>query len=131
MPTDIRIRPAKRPYLAAAARFATGDDSPRPFLERGLKELEFWAPQIGPFVTLNIPGARAAADQATERWRAGKPLSAIDGIPMGIKDVIETVDMPTELGSPLFENWRSWKDAASVVALRAAGAVIMGKTVTT
>ena len=131
MPTDIRIKPAKRPYLAAAARFATGDDSPRDFLERGLKELEFWEPQIGAFVNLNIPGARAAADQATERWRAGKPLSAIDGIPMGIKDVIETVDMPTELGSPLFENWRSWKDAASVVALRAAGAVILGKTVTT
>jgi Asp-tRNA(Asn)/Glu-tRNA(Gln) amidotransferase A subunit family amidase len=50
---------------------------------------------------------------------------------MGIKDVIETVDMPTEMGSPLFENWRSMKDAASVVALRAAGALILGKTVTT
>src|SRR5947209_767938 len=112
--SDIRTKPVKRPYLAATARFAAGDDTPREFLERGLKELELWEPQIGAFVNLNLPGARAAADAATQRWRAGKPLSAIDGIPMGIKDVIETADMPTELGSPLFEGWRTFKDAANV-----------------
>jgi Asp-tRNA(Asn)/Glu-tRNA(Gln) amidotransferase A subunit family amidase len=131
MPAEKLTKSALRPYLAATARFAAGDDNPREFLERSLKELERWEPTIGAFVNLNIPAARTAADQATARWRAGKPLSAIDGIPMGIKDVIETADMPTELGSPLFAGWRSWKDAASVVALRAAGAVILGKTVTT
>src|SRR5262249_5099699 len=131
MSTDIRIKPAMRPYLEATRRFASGDDNPREFLERCLKELDWWEPQIGAFVNLNLPAARAAADQATARWRERKPRSPIDGIPMGIKDVIETADMPTELGSPLFEDWRSWKDAASVVALRAAGAVILGKTVTT
>ena len=68
---------------------------------------------------------------STARWRAGKPLSAIDGMPVGIKDIIETVDMPTEMGSPLFAGWRSEKDAACVRALRDAGAVILGKTVTT
>jgi Asp-tRNA(Asn)/Glu-tRNA(Gln) amidotransferase A subunit family amidase len=52
-------------------------------------------------------------------------------MPMGIKDIIETADMPTELGSPLFKGWRSEKDAACVSALRQAGAVILGKTVTT
>src|SRR5262249_58183733 len=46
-------------------------------------------------------------------------------------DIIEPVDMPTEMGSPLFAGWRSQKDAASVAALRQAGAVILGKTVTT
>ena len=131
MSTDIRIKPAMRPFLAATRRFASGDDNPREFLERCLKELDWWEPRIGAFVNLNLPAARAAADQATLRWREGKPRSPIDGIPMGIKDMIETADMPTELGSPLFEDWRSWKDAASVVALRAAGAVILGKTVTT
>ncbi len=50
---------------------------------------------------------------------------------MGIKDIIETADMPTEMGSPLFAGWRSEKDAACVSALRQAGAVILGKTVTT
>ena len=131
MSADIRTKPAARPYLAATAKFATGDDNPREFLERCLKELDRWEPQIGAFVNLNLPAARAVADAATARWRAGKPLSAIDGMPIGIKDVIETVDMPTQMGSPLFANWHSMKDAASVVALRAAGAVILGKTVTT
>ena len=68
---------------------------------------------------------------ATARWRAGKALSPIDGMPLGIKDIIETADMPTEQGSPLFVGWRTGRDAASVAALREAGAVILGKTVTT
>jgi Asp-tRNA(Asn)/Glu-tRNA(Gln) amidotransferase A subunit family amidase len=131
MSADIRTKPTPRPYLAATAKFASGNDNPREFLERCLEALDAWEPQIGAFVNLNIPAARAAADASTARWRAGKPLSAIDGMPIGIKDVIETVDMPTEMGSPLFAGWRSMKDAASVVALRAAGAVILGKTVTT
>jgi Asp-tRNA(Asn)/Glu-tRNA(Gln) amidotransferase A subunit family amidase len=58
-------------------------------------------------------------------------LSAIDGMPIGIKDIIETADMPTEMGSPLFDGWCSGRDAAAVAALREAGAVILGKTVTT
>ena len=91
-----------------------------------------WEPQIGAFVhAQSRRGARAAADAATARWRAGKPLSPIDGMPVGIKDIIETVDMPTEMGSPLFAGWRSERDAACVSALREAGAVIVGKTVTT
>ena len=88
-------------------------------------------PKIGAFVNLNLAGARAAADRATARWRDGRPLSKIDGMPVGIKDIIETADMPTENGSPLFAGFRSERDAASVAALREAGAVIVGKTVTT
>ncbi len=52
-------------------------------------------------------------------------------MPVGIKDIIETIDMPTEQGSPLFVGCRTERDAASVAALREAGAVIVGKTVTT
>jgi Asp-tRNA(Asn)/Glu-tRNA(Gln) amidotransferase A subunit family amidase len=78
-----------------------------------------------------LAGARREADAAAARWRAGRPLSPIDGMPVGIKDIIETIDCPTEMGSPLYEGWRSQRDAASVAALRAAGAVIVGKTVTT
>ncbi|MFY9772014.1 MAG: amidase family protein, partial [Xanthobacteraceae bacterium] len=126
-----QTRPAMRPYLAATRNFASGGATPRQFLEQSLELLEAWEPRIGAFVCTNLPAARAAADRATERWRAGRPLSAIDGMPVGIKDVIETFDMPTQMGSPLFLGWRSEKDAASVRALRDAGAVIVGKTVTT
>ena len=52
-------------------------------------------------------------------------------MPVGIKDIIETADMPTEQGSPLFVGCRTGRDAASVAALREAGAVILGKVVTT
>src|ERR1700733_2057875 len=126
-----QTKPVMRPYLKAAHNFSSGKETPREFLEQSLALLEQWEPRIGAFVCTNLPAARAAADKSTARWRAGKPLSAIDGMPVGIKDIIETVDMPTEMGSPLFAGWRSEKDAACVRALRDAGAVIIGKTVTT
>ncbi len=131
MPVPEQIKPALRSYLAATPSFAAGKETPRQFLERSLEVLDYWEPQIGAFVATALPAARDAADRSGERWRAGKPLSPIDGMPVGIKDIIETVDMPTQMGSPLFDGWRSEKDAASVRALRDAGAVILGKTVTT
>ena len=127
---DIKA-PVMRPYLPATVNFASGKDSPRAFLERCLATLEAWEPMIGAFVNLNLTAARTVADRSAERWRSGKPLSAIDGMPIGIKDIIETIDMPTQNGSPLFSGFRSERDGASVAALREAGAVIVGKTVTT
>jgi Asp-tRNA(Asn)/Glu-tRNA(Gln) amidotransferase A subunit family amidase len=122
---------APRPFLAASKQFTAGADSPRAYLERCLAALSEHEPTVGAFVTTQTEAARKAADAATARWRAGKPLAAIDGMPAGIKDIIETYDMPTQMGSPLFAGWRGERDAASVHALRAAGAVIVGKTVTT
>jgi Asp-tRNA(Asn)/Glu-tRNA(Gln) amidotransferase A subunit family amidase len=124
-------KPVARPFLAVAQSFSSGAQTPRQFLEQSLALLDSWEPRIGAFVCTNLPDARAAADRSTARWRAGKPLSPIDGMPVGIKDIIETVDMTTEMGSPLFTGWRSEKDAACVRALRDSGAVIVGKTVTT
>lgn len=126
-----QAKPVMRSYLAATPDLASGKATPRQFLDRSLELLDEWEPRIGAFVCTSLPAARAAADRSAERWRAGKPLSPIDGMPIGIKDIIETVDMPTEMGSPLFAGWRSEKDAASVRALRDAGCVIVGKTVTT
>jgi Asp-tRNA(Asn)/Glu-tRNA(Gln) amidotransferase A subunit family amidase len=125
------VTPRMRPFLPATADFVNGKDSPREFLERCIAQLDTWEPKIGAFVTLNLAAARTAADRSTNRWRAGKPLSPIDGMPIGIKDIIETIDMPTENGSPLFAGFRGQRDSASVAALREAGAVIVGKTVTT
>ncbi len=100
-------KPVMRSYLAATQGFSSGPHSPRQFLDESLALFEIWEPRIGAFVCTNLPAARAAADQSTARWRAGKPLSPIDGMPVGIKDIIETVDMPTEMGSPLYSGWRS------------------------
>lgn len=125
------ITPMMRPFLPATAAFVSGIDTPREFLERCIAELDAWEPKIGAFVTVNLVAAREAADRSTERWRAGRPLSLIDGMPIGVKDIMETIDMPTEYGSLLFAGFRSERDSASVAALREAGAVILGKTVTT
>jgi len=122
---------APRPFLAASKSFSAGTDTPRGYLERCLVALAEHEPAVGAFVATDVEGARKTADQATERWRAGKPRSAIDGMPVGIKDIIETYDMPTQMGSPLFDGWRGERDAAAVYALRQAGAVVVGKTVTT
>src|SRR5271165_4651883 len=126
-----KLKLSPKPYLSITRQFAGGASSPRDLLERCLADLTAFEPKIGAFVHLNIDGARAAADQASARWRGGRPLSPIDGMPIGIKDIIETADLPTENGSPLYLGWRSERDGASVVALREAGAVILGKTVTT
>jgi Asp-tRNA(Asn)/Glu-tRNA(Gln) amidotransferase A subunit family amidase len=125
------IKPRMQPFLPATVDFTNGKDSPRAFLERCIADLDAWEPKIGAFVALNFAAARTAADRATERWRAGKPLSPIDGMPIGIKDIIETIDMATENGSPLYAGFQGNRDAASVAALREAGGVIVGKTVTT
>lgn len=122
---------SQQPYVRHTRRFSTGEDTPRAFLDRCLKRYAEWEPKVGAFVVADLDKARAAADASTARWREGKQRSALDGMPIGIKDIIETEDMPTEMGSPLFKGWRSGWDAASVAALRDAGAVIVGKTVTT
>src|SRR5947209_2813944 len=54
----------------------------------------------------------------------------LHGVPIGIKDVIDTADQPTQMGSPIYAGHRPACDAACVAVLRAAGAVILGKTVT-
>jgi Asp-tRNA(Asn)/Glu-tRNA(Gln) amidotransferase A subunit family amidase len=131
MNTRDAIAPLMGPFLPAPADFVSGTDSPREFLERRIAELDVWEPKIGAFVTVNLVAAREAADRSTERWQAGTPLSPIDGMPIGVKDIMETIDMPTEYGSPLFVGFRSQRDSAGVAALREAGAVILGKTVTT
>jgi len=62
---------------------------------------------------------------------AGPPRGALHGIPVGVKDIFDTADLPTEYGSPIYQGHRPAADAACIAAARAAGAVILGKTVTT
>ena len=118
-------------FSNAVPAFADGSDTPRAYLERCIETIEAREPAVKAFVALNLDGARNAADVSTERYRAGRPLSPLDGMPVGIKDVHETSDMPMQVGSPVFEGWSSGWDGACVYALRKAGAAIVGKTVTT
>ena len=120
-----------RGYVALTSEFRTGKSDPRAYLEETLARIAQLDPGIGAFVALNKEGAVSAGDAAAARWRDGRPLSPIDGMPVAVKDIIETADMPTGQGSLLFEGQESHRDSASVHALREAGAIIIGKSTTT
>jgi Asp-tRNA(Asn)/Glu-tRNA(Gln) amidotransferase A subunit family amidase len=88
------------------------------------KDVEAWA-----FLD---PEHALAQARAADEWRLlGRPLGPLHGVPVGLKDIIDTADMPTENGSPLHAGRTPSRDAAVVALLRGAGAIIMGKTVTT
>jgi Asp-tRNA(Asn)/Glu-tRNA(Gln) amidotransferase A subunit family amidase len=112
------------------AKFRNGSDTPRDYLERCLATIAEREPVVQAFTALNEAGARAAADASTRRWKDGNPLSAIDGLPIGIKDLLETKELPTQMGCAAYEGNFPKRDNAAVWALRQAGAVVMGKTVT-
>lgn len=118
-------------YSARAEDFRAGRSSPLEILEEALSLIEREDGRVHAFVTLASDEAREAAAASTARWRAGKPLSPIDGALVGIKDIIETSNMPTGQGSPMWSGFETCRDAATVQALREAGAIIVGKTATT
>jgi len=114
----------------AAVRFRDGTDNPRAYLERCLATIAEREPVVKAFVVLNEAGARAAADESATRWKQGRPLSPIDGLPIAIKDLLETKDMPTQMGCEACRDNFPRRDNTAVWALRQAGAVVLGKTVT-
>src|SRR5215467_6426498 len=87
--------------------------------------------EIRAFAHLDRDHALGEARALDERRAQGRPLGPLHGVPVAIKDIIDTADFPTELGSPLAAGRRPWRDATVVARLRAAGAVIIGKSVTT
>ncbi len=87
-------------------------------------------PAINAFAVMN-PDALRAAHESAARWRAGRPLGALDGVPTTVKDLLDMQGFATRRGSRLTESTPSTEDAPAVIGLKAAGAVIIGKTTTT
>jgi Asp-tRNA(Asn)/Glu-tRNA(Gln) amidotransferase A subunit family amidase len=87
--------------------------------------------QVQAWTFLDPEHALAQARAADEYRMSGQPIGALHGVPVGLKDIIDTADMPTENGSVLHAGRTPSSDASVVSLLRAAGAVILGKTVTT
>jgi Asp-tRNA(Asn)/Glu-tRNA(Gln) amidotransferase A subunit family amidase len=86
---------------------------------------------IGAWAYLDRETALEQARQADNFRRRGLPLGALHGLPVGIKDIIDTSDYPTERGSVIYQGRTPTTDATLVSLLREAGAIILGKTVTT
>ena len=85
-------------YFDATKEFATSERTPRAFLEDCLEQIDARESEIKAFVTIQPEKARQLADESSQRWANNQQLSAIDGMPIGIKDLLETSDMPTEMG---------------------------------
>ncbi len=96
-----------------------------------LEQIEAREPAVQAFAFLDPEHALGQAKAQDEMRRHGRPLGPLHGLPIGVKDIIDTDDMPTENGTVLHAGRQPRADATVVSRLRAAGAVVLGKTVTT
>ena len=115
----------------AARAIADGAFTSEQLVEACLEQVRERDPQVQAWAYLDPDHARAQARARDEERREGRPSGPLHGVPVGIKDIIDTHDMPTEDGTPLHAGRAPDHDATVVAMLRAAGAVILGKTVTT
>ena len=124
-------QPAQLSAAEAARRIRDGLLTSEELVQGCLERIRAVEPTVQAWQFLDEEHALAQARAADERRRSGVAVGALNGIPVGIKDIIDTGDMPTENGTVLHHGRMPRTDAAVVAKLRAAGAVIMGKTVTT
>jgi Asp-tRNA(Asn)/Glu-tRNA(Gln) amidotransferase A subunit family amidase len=110
--------------LDLARRIAAGELTPARVLDLCAETIAAREPEIGAFATLDLARARQAA---AAPGLAQQPLA---GLPVAIKDIYDTADMPTAYGSSIYAGHRPASDAAMVMLVRRAGGVIAGKTVT-
>jgi Asp-tRNA(Asn)/Glu-tRNA(Gln) amidotransferase A subunit family amidase len=125
--TNLHLLPASE----AARLIRDGVISSKQFVEACLARIREVDGQVQAWTFLDPDHALAQA-RAADEWRLqGRPTGPLHGVPVGVKDIFDTADMPTEHGSVLYAGRTPSRDAAVIAMLRAAGAVIMGKTVTT
>lgn len=112
-------------------KLAAGEMNAVTLLEACFEKVDEREPGVKAWRFLDRELAMKKAGEADEWRKKGRPIGPLHGIPVGLKDIIDTRDMPTENGTPIDAGRRARRDAAIVARLRSAGAVIMGKTVTT
>ncbi len=111
-------------------RLRAGDVTCIELTQASLESITKLNPYLNAFVHVEAQGALDQAAWADSELRAGRDHGPLHGIPIAIKDNIDTFDMPTTYGSAHFATHRPTKDAACVARLRAAGAIVVGKTLT-
>jgi aspartyl-tRNA(Asn)/glutamyl-tRNA(Gln) amidotransferase subunit A len=126
MPTDPALMTAEQ-LLALYARRAL---SPVEALRAITERIARYNPWVNAFAVMN-PRALREAGESEARWAAGRPMGALDGVPCTVKDLLNMAGFPTRRGSRTTDATPATEDAPAVMGLRAAGAVIIGKTTTT
>lgn len=120
---DLLTLPARTLAMRLARRELRAEDLVRACLDR-IAALE---PEVHAWTVVDADRALVTARQLD----AGPATGALHGLPIGVKDLMDTADLPTAYGSPIYAGHRPQSDAAVVAATRDAGAVVLGKTVTT
>ena len=115
----------------AAQGIAAGAFTSQDLVRACLARVEEVEETVQAWTYLDPDYALAQASRADEARQAGLSLGPLHGVPIGVKDIYDTADMPTENGTVLQAGRRPQRDATAVALLRQAGAVVMGKTVTT
>lgn len=114
-----------------ASAYRRRDLSPVEATRVSLAQIEAHDPAVNAFCLVDARSALAQARDSEARWASGQPLSPLDGVPAGVKDIFLTDGWPTRRGSKLIEADGPWtEDAPAVAALRRAGVVMVGKTTT-
>ncbi|MBT2326381.1 amidase [Variovorax paradoxus] len=111
-----------------AAGFRDAAFTPPQALEACLARSAEVNPRLNALVTLDAEDAKHAAEQSSARWRAGRALGPLDGVPFTIKDNLQVRGLPTHWGSRALAGFVAERDELPVAKLREAGAVIFGKT---
>ena len=111
-----------------SAQYRSGARTPVEVVEAALARLALLEPSLNAFAHPMAEMARAQAQEATADIAAGRPLGPLHGIPVAVKDLIEVAGVPTGYGSRVLPPEIAARDATLVARLRAAGAVILGKT---
>ncbi|MBN8928958.1 MAG: amidase, partial [Rhodospirillales bacterium] len=126
--------PETDPALLSAeemlAAYASGRLSPVEVLQAVTERVARFNPVLNAFAVLH-PRALEAAGESAARWRAGRPIGLLDGVPVTVKDLVDVAGFPTRRGSRATPSTPVTEDAPLVMGLKAAGAVILGKTTTT
>src|SRR5262245_47199562 len=117
-----------RPASELARLIRTKAVSPVEVLRAHLDAIERFNPSVNAVCTLAADQAIAAAQRAEAAAMAGQPLGRLHGLPVGIKDVTATAGIRTTYASPLYADHVPTEDAAVVARLKAAGAIVIGKT---
>jgi Asp-tRNA(Asn)/Glu-tRNA(Gln) amidotransferase A subunit family amidase len=122
---------ADLPALQAAQRVASGDVSAAELTAACLERIDAEESRVQAWAFLDRGKAMAQAEACDRRRAAGLPLGPLHGLPVAVKDIIDTEGMPTENGTVLDAGRMPAADATVVRRLKTAGAVVLGKTVTT
>jgi aspartyl-tRNA(Asn)/glutamyl-tRNA(Gln) amidotransferase subunit A len=124
--TDLWELTGEELYACYLGKKATAVD----VVDAVLRRVETVNPIVNAFAMIDRAGARAAAEESARRWHRGEPLSRLDGVPLNVKDNITVRGLPCNWGTEVFRDFVARQDEVPIARLRAAGAVILGKTTT-